>query len=227
MDILVISDIHNDIENVLSYLDKLNELKFDIIICNGDWTDVNPQKGFTQEDIALIIIEEFKKLNKPILGVPGNVDTIGVLRILEEEGISIHGTGKIISGVGFYGFGGAKTPFKTTLEPDEDEIRLGLEQGWNDVKNAKFKVQVTHAPPKNTRIDITVSGVHVGSRTIRSFIEEKQPCVAMSSHICEARGTDNINNTQIINPGRFPEGYCGLVNIDINGKASCKVINIL
>jgi hypothetical protein len=229
MKILIISDIHGDLENMLNFLDKIKELglDFDVIVSNGDWTDINTPRGFTQEDIFLMLVEELKELKKPLLGVPGNMDTEKIIKILEEENISIHGKGRIINDVGFYGYGGAKTPFETNIEPSEEELKLGLENGWKDVKDAKFKVQVTHNPPKNTRVDIISSGMHVGSEVVKKFIEEKQPIVAISAHIHEARGTDNIKETQLINAGRFPEGYCGFVEITEEGKVTCKIINLV
>ena len=175
MKILIISDIHGDLENMLNFLDKIKELglDFDVIVSNGDWTDINTPKGFTQEDIFLMLVEELKELKKPLLGVPGNMDTKEIVKILEEEDISIHGKGKILNDIGFYGYGGAKTPFDTNIEPSEDELELGLKSAWKDVKNTKFKIQVTHNPPRNTGIDIITSGMHVGSGVVRKFIEEK------------------------------------------------------
>jgi Icc-related predicted phosphoesterase len=224
MNILVISDIHNDIENILSYLDKVALLNADVIVCPGDFTDI-AQKGFSTTDIGNIIIEELKSLKKPIVAVPGNMDG-DIISLLDEEKISIHGKGKIIQDVGFYGFGGAKTPFRTNLEPSEEEIETGLTKAYDEVKNAKLKVQVTHSPPAKTSVDMLYTGAHVGSEVVRNFIEEKKPIVAVTAHIHEARGIDHIGETKIINSGRFPEGSCGLITIK-NGKAEVKLISLI
>lgn len=226
MDILVLGDNHGDIENVLIYLDKLASLKFDVVVYYGDFTDVVVPKGFTQEGIAKLLIEELKTLGKPLVAVPGNNDTHGIIRLLEDERISIHGKGVIIDKVGFYGYGGAKTPFKTTLEPSEEEMRVGLEKALACVKNTPTKVQVTHCPPYDTRVDMVVSGSHVGSKIVREFIEEKHPVLSVSGHIHEARGVDRLGETVLINAGRFPEGYVGLVNIEGN-TAKGRIINLL
>jgi len=225
MNILVVSDIHNDIENILSYMDKIVMLDFDLVVCPGDFTDVTMPKGFTAVDIGKLIIEELSGLGKPILALPGNLDK-EIIPLLESEKISLHGSGRIISGVGFYGFGGAKTPFSTSFEPEEGEIKTGLEQGFEKIKNAKIKVQVTHNPPARTKVDLLYTGAHVGSEAVRKFIEEKQPAVAISSHIHEARGTDELGKTKLINSGRFPEGYCGLVTIKKNAVTT-KIINLI
>jgi hypothetical protein len=224
--IIVISDIHGDVENLLSFLDKMKELTPDVIVCPGDFTDVNIPKGFSQEEIAKLIITELKTVKVPILAVPGNVDVKGVIDVLEKENVSIHGRGKIIGEFGFYGYGGAKTPFETSIEPSEEELRLGLTGAWKDVTSAKYKIQVTHAPPEGTRLDLIQSGIHVGSNTVRSFIELNTPLVAISAHIHEARCVDKINNTFLINSGKFPEGYFGLINIK-NGTVEGRILNML
>lgn len=226
MRVLVVGDNHNDIENMLTFLDKLRDNDFDVVVYSGDFTDVNTPKGFTQEDIAKLLIEELKIFKKPIVAIPGNNDTWGVIDLIEREGISIHGKGKVIKDVGFYGFGGAKTPFKTTIEPSDDELRSGLNRGWMDVEKAKIKVQVAHNPPLNTRLDMISFGTHVGSSVVRGFIENKKPVVAVSAHIHEARGVDRLGKTLLINAGRFSEGYYGLVEIK-NGVAEGNVYNLM
>jgi hypothetical protein len=224
MNILVASDIHNDIENLANNMDKVMMLDFDVLICPGDFTDV-PPKGFKAVEIARLILEEFRTLNKPILAVPGNLDG-DIVKMLEEEGVSIHGKGRVINGIGFYGFGGAKTPFNTSLEPSDEEMEAGLKKGFDEAKNAKFKVQVTHSPPARTKVDILYTGAHAGSNVIRKFIEENKPIVAISAHIHEARGTDEIDGTKIINAGCFSEGYCGIISIK-NGHAETKIVNLI
>jgi len=226
MDIVVISDIHGDVENLITYLDKIKEYKFDVVVCPGDFTDANAPRGFTQEDIARLIIKELKMLKKPILAVPGNMDPKNIIKILEEEKISIHGKGVGIDDCGFYGCGGAQTPFGTNIEPTEEETKTKLKEALNDVKNFKYKVQVTHNPPNGSRLDMIQSGFHVGSNAVREAIELYNPLAAISSHIHEAKGTDQLKNTFLMNSGRFPEGYFGLINIG-DGFVNGKIINLL
>jgi len=226
MNIVVISDIHGDVENLLSFLDKVRELKFDVVVCPGDFTDVDTPRGFTQNDVVRLIIKELKTLKKPLLCVPGNVDPKEIINILEEEGVSLHGRGKVIGGVGFYGFGGAKTPFGTSMEPSEEELKIGLENSWKDIKDNKKVIQVTHNPPFNTKIDMIQTGLHVGSKAVRSFIELHDPIVAVSAHIHEAKGVDKLKNTFLMNSGKFSEGYFGIVNIE-NGSVSGKILNLI
>lgn len=162
MKILVICDVHNDIEKMMVFIEKLRDMDFDVIVFPGDITDYNLPKGFTRSNITKLIIEELKTLGKPMLLLPGNQDK-EIIPILELVGVSLHGRGVIIENVGFYGFGGAKTPFGTSLEPDDKEIERGLIDAYEDVKDAKIKVQVTHEPPARTKVDKLYTGAHVGN----------------------------------------------------------------
>ena len=224
MRILAISDLHNDTENVLKFLDKIEEINPDVIVCAGDILDATLPKGFSAEEIALIIIEEFSLLKKPFLAVPGNFDK-DIINILDSKKVSIHGKGRIINDYGFFGYGGAKTPFNTPLEPDEGELKLGLYKAFINIKDTKYKIQVTHAPPINTSCDLLYSGLHVGSKVVREFIEEVKPNVAICGHIQEARSVDYIGNTIVVNPGRFPEGYVGLIE-EKDGKLKAEILNL-
>lgn len=225
MEILAIADIHNDIENIINYVDKLLLLNFDLIVAIGDFIDVNLPKGFSSIDMGKLIIEELEVLKKPILAVPGNFDK-DLIEFFKEKEILLHGNGKVIKGIGFYGFGGARTPFGTPLEPSEREIENGLKKAYEEIEKSEKKIQVTHMPPSRTKLDVITSGAHVGSEIIRKIIEEKKPVAAISAHIHEARGMDELNETKLINPGRFPEGYCGLISIE-EEKVKTKIINLI
>lgn len=225
VNILSIACIHGDVENLFKFIDKVSLLNIDVIVLPGDFTDYTIPKGMTRIDIARIIIEELNTLKKPLLAVPGTWDK-ELINFFETEKISIHGKGKLIDNIGFYGFGGAKTPFNTPYEPSEKEIKTGLEKAYDEVKNCKIKVQVTHAPPARTKLDVISSGAHVGSEAVREIIEEKQPNAAICSHIHESRGIDEIGRTKIINSGRFPEGYCGLINIE-DETVNVKLVNLI
>jgi len=225
MKVLVLSDIHNDVENIMNYIDKLILMDVDIVVAVGDFIDYNVPKGFTKVDIAKLILEELNTFKKPILTVPGNFDK-ELIGFFDEKKVGLHGTGRVFQDVGFYGFGGAKTPFNTPLEPSEKEIEEGLKKGFEKVKNCKIKIQITHIPPARTKLDVAYTGAHIGSEVVRKFIEENKPDVAVSAHVHEARGVDELKKTKLINPGRFPEGYCGMITIK-NNTVKAEVISLI
>lgn len=224
MEILAIGCIHNDIDNMFTLIDQLEKQKFDLIAFPGDYTDLNLPRGFTRVDVAKIIVAELETLGKPIITVPGSWDK-EIVEYLDKKGISVHGRGMVVKGIGFYGYGGARTPFGTPFEPADGEIELGLMKGYDEIQNEKIKVQITHMPPAMTGIDKIFSGAHVGSEVVRSFIEKKQPEVAISAHIHEAKGVDELGKTKLVNPGRFPEGNCAIISID-KGESSARMVSL-
>ena len=130
-----------------------------------------------------------------------------------------------VNGVGFYGYGGARTPFGTPFEPAEGEIELGLVKGFEEIKNERLKVQLTHMPPARTEVDRIFSGAHVGSEVVRKFIEDNRPNVAISAHIHEGKGIDELGATKIVNPGRFPEGNCAIISLTSAG-VDARMVNL-
>lgn len=225
MKILALSCIHNDIENMMTLMDQVKKLDFDVVVFPGDFTDLKIPKGFTREDVARIIVAQLEDLGKPLVTVPGSWDK-EIIDYLDEKRISVHGKGMVINGVGFYGYGGARTPFGTPFEPADGEIELGLMKALEPVKSLKEKVQVTHMPPAGTMVDRIPSGAHVGSDSVRKFIEENAPSVSISAHIHEARGFDELGKTVLVNPGRFPEGGCALIHLK-DGQAKVEMINLI
>ena len=89
------------------------------------------------------------------------------------------------------------TPFHTPGEYSEQEIEDRL---------AKFgspHVLICHCPPKGTKLDRAAPGEHYGSRSIRDFIEAKQPAYFYCGHIHEAAGvTDRLGKTVAYNVGK-------------------------
>ena len=225
MEILSIACIHNDVENILGLMDKLHEFRFDAIVFPGDFTDAALPKGFTREDVARLILSELKTFKKPVVTVPGTWDK-DIIEMLEKSGTSVHGKGKVVDGVGFYGFGGAHTPFGTPYEPSDAEIEAGIMKSHESVKGVKMTVQVTHAPPANTSLDMIFSGAHVGSAAVRKTIETLKPSAAICAHIHEAKGIDSIGTTRIVNPGRFPEGTCAILTVK-EGKTEAKMLSLI
>lgn len=219
--IMVVADIHGEFEKFSKIVDKTKEHDFDLVICPGDFTDVfNTPEGYSQVDITELILQKLLSFGKPVFCVPGNHDPYDTLDLLDEYDVNIHGRVKKLRGLEFVGFGGAATPFNTKFEPTEEEIKETLEKGVNDIKG-KF-ILVTHNPPFGTNLDKTETGEHVGSKTIREFIEKNKPLLAISAHIHEAGGIDKLGETTLFYPGVAYEGYYGLVEVGKEIKCEIK-----
>lgn len=212
MDILCVSDVHGDFET----LKRITALAgdFDLVVVAGDLTN------FYSSVAALHMIDELQAKAADIVIVPGNCDLNETSELYKGLGISLHGTGRVIGDVGFFGVGGSnRTPFNTPLEYEEEEITAMLEEGHEKVKDCGTKILVSHAPPVET-VDKTSSGVNAGSRAVRDFLEETPVDLVICGHIHEAQGTGQIGKTTIINTGPAQEGYVKITIDDDTGKVT-------
>ncbi len=214
MKLLIIADIHGQYKKLDPILDSVSN-DIDAILCPGDFTDMfDIPVGFTQLDIATIVLQKLLSLKKQLFCVPGNHDPHEILELFDEMGANLHNKNQKLNGLVFAGYGGASTPFNTLFEPTEQEVAAGL---------AKFKpdVLLVHAPPYDTNCDRISSGQHVGSKAIREFVQKTQPLLVVCAHIHEAAGQDVIGKTKIFYPGPAYEGWYGTVLIE-NGQAICQ-----
>jgi len=55
---------------------------------------------------------------------------------------------------------------------------------------------------------------HIGSRSIRRFVEEKKPLAVFCGHVHESSGIDLIGETLVANPGPAKKGNYALAEIN-------------
>lgn len=221
--ILVIADIHGEFEKFSRMIGRINKKDFDMVICPGDFTDIHSTpEGYSQLDIAELVLQKILSLKKPLFCVPGNHEPYDVLELFDEYGVNIHEKVRNFKGYDFVGFGGAATPFNTKFEPSEKETEQALERVTKKIKG-KF-VLVTHNPPLNTKLDTAADGGHVGSAAVRNFILKTAPRLAISAHIHESGGVDMLEKTKLFYPGTVMDGVYGVVEMGKNIK--CKTIRV-
>jgi len=198
MKILGFGDIHMNLAGV----ENIPGIRSaDCIIVTGDITNFGGRKD------AAAVLDRLQSINANILGVAGNLDQPDVADYLEEKGISLHGTGIVLDGLGIVGLGGSNyTPFKTPYEFSEQELASFLVSGFDRLGDVQDFILVSHTPPVQTSADRLLNGNHVGSRAVRSFIEERQPLLCLTGHIHESRGEDHIGRTLVLNPGMLKDG---------------------
>jgi len=206
--VLVGTDFHGDEEAVRNFESKAEEAKADVLVICGDITHF----GSIQEarDLLSLLIG----LRLPILFVPGNCDPPSLAGVDVEGAHCIHGEYKSRGDLTFFGIGGGPiSPFSTPFEMTEVEIKDFLyREGDKPLVNQLFAM-VSHTPPKNTKVDEVYSGRHIGSESIRRFIEDKKPSVVFCGHVHEARGIDQIKETTLVNPGPAKHGNCALASV--------------
>lgn len=201
---IAFGDIHENIDNLFLIEKKLRDA--DLIVISGDITSCGGVKN------AQRVLNSVREFNKNIISLAGNMDGRDVLEVLEKEGVLIHGKGKKFGVAGFFGCGGGPiSPFRTPFEIDDMEFKETLIKGYEEIKDAEVKILITHAPPFNSKVDLTKTGVHAGCKEVREFIDNFQPDIHICGHIHEARGQDKIQKTLIFNPGPIYNGgyICG------------------
>lgn len=183
----------------------------DIAVVCGDITD------FGTVDQAKKLLSILAETGIPVIFVPGNCDPPSLAELRLDGVICIHGNAFLQGDIAFIGLGGGTiSPFNTFFEMREDEIARILRRGLESLRELGQQARiilVSHAPPKNTRLDRTFMGVHAGSISVRRFIEENRPLLALCGHIHEARGIDQIGDTIVVNPGPARRGNYAVVAI--------------
>ncbi len=202
--LIVLTDIHGAYSRVDEILDR--EERFDAVVLGGDLTTM----GSATE--ARGALERFQRHGMPLFVVAGNMDPPDLDVLFATSGVSLNGKGVLIDDVGIFGVSAAPfSPLHTPNEISEEEIHRRAERGWSQVASARWRVFVPHAPPFNTKVDVVYSGEHVGSRSVRTFIEHRQPDLTLCGHIHEARGEDMIGKTKVINCGAAGRGHYVIV----------------
>ena len=198
---IAIGDIHDGSIGALAAIPGLSG--FDGLIMTGDLTNIGGVREATR-------VLESARLHLPVVAAQiGNMDKAEVSDFLSAEGINIHAAARPLApGLAVMGIGGSTpTPFGTPSEFPEASYAAWLEACWPEAKKlADQIVLISHNPPKNTKCDAVGAGMHVGSEALRAFIEKYQPSLCLCGHIHEARATDTIGTTKLINPGDFKSG---------------------
>jgi hypothetical protein len=199
MIIVAFADIHDNIKGFDAVAEDLSAA--DTVVLIGDLTD------FGRQPEAARVVKAARRYNDRILAVPGNCDYPEVDAYLVREGISVHRRGVVIDGVAFLGVGGSlPCPGKTPNEFSEEHFKAFLAEAASGLPPAHPLVLVTHQPPLGTVTDRVRNGRHVGSESVRLFIEHIQPVLCLTGHIHEGRGMDTIGRTPVVNPGPLSRG---------------------
>jgi hypothetical protein len=205
--LLCLADIHGEgagLEDVL----LRDAAEADLIVLAGDLTHLGGRVE------AEAILAPLLASGIPLVAVAGNMDRDGARSCLDEKRINIHGRGMILGGVGFMGLGGGTpSPFGTPWEITELEAGTILASGFPGIARAPYKVLVSHAPPRGTKLDRSFTGLHVGSEAVREFLLAGAVDFCICGHIHESAGEDTLGRAHCVNIGPFKNGSCALVDI--------------
>lgn len=200
-------DVHDRFRAVPEMLARIGDV--DLLVIGGDITTGG------SPDNAARAIEGWRGLVPRLLAVSGNMDSPAIDARLDELGVALDSRGVAFGDVGVFGVSAAPvSPLLTPYELEEDELARRIERGWEAVADCRTTIFCPHAPPARTSCDRLRDGRHVGSEAVRAFIDRAQPTFALCGHIHEARGSDRVGRTQVVNPGPVASGHHAVIEID-------------
>jgi Icc-related predicted phosphoesterase len=190
--------------------------KFDLVIISGDITHFSDKTDLKK---ALDVLDN---ANIKYYAVTGNCDKPDCEVYLKKINHSLESKVVDFGNFQFAGLSGSlPCPGTTPNEFTEEEFTNKLEKIQAMLFPKKPLIFVTHQPPYKTINDKVLSGLHVGSKSIRKFVEEIFPVVCLTGHIHEGKGVDYIGKCPIINPGPFRNGHYAIV--ELTGEASPRI----
>lgn len=218
MKILAAADFHGA-SNAERNLSEFLRRGYDCLVLIGDLTQFGPL------EVAESLLERAKAAGVPTFAIPGNCDPKQILQVLDKYGANLHGRCERIGGITLSGLGGSNlTPFNTPFELTEVEIQEEL-AALPPCEGGRWML-VTHAPPYGTKLDRILAGTHVGSKSVRQYIEQKQPTVHLCAHVHEARGIDELGQTLMINPGPICKGFAAEVTMREAAKPVARLLEL-
>lgn len=190
MKLLIFSDIHSD----RLALERLMDVEADHYIAAGDM--VNWARGL--DSVGEVLRRRADRMHV----LPGNHEHSAQIDEFcrKFEFHPLHGEWFEAAGWQVAGLGhSSPTPFNTPGEYSEAEIASRLAP-FAALENL---ILICHCPPLDTLLDEAAPGRHFGSRSVREFIESKQPEWFFCGHIHEAAGRwARFGRTRGLNVGK-------------------------
>ena len=219
MKIISLPDLHGSVRSLTALGPLLRQV--DLVLLPGDLTISGTP---TEAERVITAIREF---NPHVWAVPGAYDTQRVNQYLFEQNINLHKQARDYQGCLFIGIGGdlfrSDSPREHLLY-DNVQFDIMLNEIIQGQSRRTPKILVTHYPPQGTLLDRTPSGQEIGSRAIRTFIEEAQPLACLSGYIHDAPAQDKLGRTELLNPGPIwlHHSY-GYLEIDQNQVTTAEI----
>jgi len=209
MKIFVASDLHGSVEAADRIRSCSLEIAAELVVISGDITHF----GNLEESRRLLNM--LSDPAYPVLFVPGNCDPPSLSDFGGRERLkNIHGTTCRFGDTCFGGVGGAPpSPFDTPFELSDQKILQILESLSPSFSTCSRSILVSHPPPFGTSLDCTRSGQHVGSSSVRRYIEDMKPVLVLCGHIHESKGVDRLGDSVLVNPGAARDGFYAIADL--------------
>lgn len=195
MKFVLFSDIHCRADLCVPIVEKSK--RADVAIGAGDFASF--RHGLPE------LLAVLSQITIPTILVPGNHESkselidccrgVANFHVLHGDAIRIHGLDFVGLGCGI-----PETPFGSW------SVDISDQEAWSRLPRINERcVLVTHSPPHGCLDRMSLEG-HVGSKSIRRYIQQRKPYFAVCGHIHENwHQMDWIDGIPVINAGPF--GY--------------------
>jgi Icc-related predicted phosphoesterase len=206
--IFAFTDFHGNEEALQSARARIADEKPDAVIVAGDIANHDAEK-------AKRFLAHLAEARSPVYFVPGNMDNVDLVTWSGSESVcGLHGRCEYLGTMALIGLGGSPHgAFTTPIEYSEKEAAQVLQRALSNYHGGDL-ILVSHCPPKDTKIDRVIIGQHIGSGTVREFIERTHPILVVSGHVHEAQGDDRIGSTVVVNTGPAKRGNYAKITVD-------------
>jgi hypothetical protein len=193
--ILAFTDFHGRQDTYRKAKQLISREQPTLVVVAGDLVNYDAEH-------AKQLLLELGQAGRPIYFVPGNMDNADLGDWPGSDRIHpLHGRCEHADELCLIGLGGSPLgPFKFSFGFTEESAARLLNSLAKNCYGSRM-ILVSHCPPRNTKIDRVLSGEHVGSISVREFVERVQPLLVISGHIHEAQGVDKIGSTTLVNTG--------------------------
>lgn len=205
---LAFTDFHGSREAFQRARQAIRNEKPDLVIVAGDIVNYNVEG-------AMRFLSDLAESGRPVYFVPGNMDGVELIAWSGSGNVhALHGRCEYWGNVALVGLGGSpRGVFTTPIEFGEEIAAEVLERALKNYHGGDL-ILVSHCPPRDTKVDRVLTGQHIGSISVRKFVERTQPKVVLSGHVHEAQGEDKIGSSVLVNTGPAKSGNYATINMD-------------
>lgn len=192
MKLLIFTDLHGDLNMLHKQKARIKEENIDLVLIPGDISMMGRQ--------LKPLLSRLNTFKVPILIIHGNHEDEEEFEFLVSKFDNITYLHKKIIEINGWWFGAYSTCGLREEYPEQEEW---VAKNHDKLIKAENKlIWMDHPPPRDTFVDELELNWHVGSYSLRRFIEKYTPTYVFCGHIHETFGReDMVNDTIIINPG--------------------------
>jgi Icc-related predicted phosphoesterase len=208
MRILAFSDFHGNEEAFQQARQVVENEKPDFVLVAGDIANHDSER-------AKEFLNELSEAGSPVYFVPGNMDGVDLATWSGSATVhALHGRCESRADITLIGLGGSPHGvFRTPIEYSEESAANLLQRTLEEYHGGSL-ILVSHCPPKDTKADRVITGQHIGSTSVRKFVEQTNPMIVVSGHVHEAQAVDRIGSTYIVNAGPAKNGNYARISLN-------------